>query len=353
MASDIFQAVLDKVSEEFGVATSTNNADVVNFADIVFLAVKPQYLPGAIEGIKDLDFTGKVVVSIAAGQSLEKLTGLFGKELKLIRVMPNTPALVGEGMSALSPNSLVTDDECETVLKLFESFGEAEIVPEKLQDAVVGISGSSPAYVYMFIEALIKRAITDQEKGLGSYEAVIDDDALDFLADIANGDARAALTAIELGVLTTDRAEDGKIHITIDVASECIQRRVIKYDKDGDNHYDTISAFIKSMRGSDPDAAVYYLARMLYAGEDPKFIARRICICASEDVGNADPQALVVATSAFLAVERIGMPESRIILSHAATYVACAPKSNSAYGAIDLAMAEVKNNTTRQIPKQK
>ena len=200
------------------------------------------------------------------------------------------------------------------------------------------------------IKTLINRALTDETKGLGSFDAVIDDDALDFLADIANGDARSALTAIELGVLTTDRSEDGKIHITIDVASECIQRRVIKYDKDGDNHYDTISAFIKSMRGSDPDAAVYYLARMLYAGEDPKFIARRICICASEDVGNADPQALVVATSAFLAVERIGMPESRIILSHAATYVACAPKSNAAYGAIDLALQEVKNNTTRPIP---
>jgi putative ATPase len=200
------------------------------------------------------------------------------------------------------------------------------------------------------IKTLITRALTDSEKGLGSYDAVIDDDALEFLADIANGDARSALTAIELGVLTTDRSEDGKIHITIDVASECIQRRVIKYDKDGDNHYDTISAFIKSMRGSDPDAAVYYLARMLYAGEDPKFIARRICICASEDVGNADPQALVVATSAFLATERIGMPECQIILSHAATYVACAPKSNSAYGAIDLAMQEVRNNHTRPIP---
>ncbi|MCR5196118.1 MAG: pyrroline-5-carboxylate reductase [Pseudobutyrivibrio sp.] len=161
MASDIFQAVLDRVAEEFGVNTSTSNADVVNFADIIFLAVKPQYLPDAIEGIKNLDFTGKVVVSIAAGQSLEKLTGLFGKEIKLIRVMPNTPALVGEGMSALSPNALVTDDECETVLKLFESFGEAEIVPEKLQDAVVGISGSSPAYVYMFIEALADGAVAE------------------------------------------------------------------------------------------------------------------------------------------------------------------------------------------------
>lgn len=200
------------------------------------------------------------------------------------------------------------------------------------------------------IKTLIKRALTDTDKGLGSYGADIDDDALEFLADIANGDARNALTAVELGVLTTDRSADGRIHITLDVASECIQRRVMRYDKDGDNHYDTISAFIKSMRGSDPDAAVYYLARMLYAGEDPKFIARRICICASEDVGNANPNALVVATSAFLAVERIGMPESQIILSHAATYVACSPKSNAAYGAIGAAMAEVQSNRTRPIP---
>ena len=200
------------------------------------------------------------------------------------------------------------------------------------------------------IKIVINRALTDKEKGLGSYNAVIEDDALEFLSDIAGGDARAALTAIELGVLTTDRAEDGLIHITLDVASECIQKRVVKYDKDGDNHYDTVSAFIKSMRGSDPDAAVYYLARMIYAGEDPKFIARRIVICASEDVGNADPQALVVAVSAFLALERIGMPESQIILSHAASYVACAPKSNSAYGAIETAMEDVKNNGARPIP---
>lgn len=200
------------------------------------------------------------------------------------------------------------------------------------------------------IKSLIMRALKDVEKGLGTYNAVIDDDALEFLADISSGDARNALTAIELGVLTTEKSEDGKIHITLDVASECIQKRAIRYDKDGDNHYDTISAFIKSMRGSDPDAAVYYLARMLYAGEDPKFIARRICICASEDVGNADPQALSVATSAFLAVERIGMPESQIILSHAATYVACAPKSNAACEAIFAAMDDVKNNTKRPIP---
>ena len=200
------------------------------------------------------------------------------------------------------------------------------------------------------IKTLIMRAVTDVKKGMGSYKAEIDDDALEFLADVSNGDARAALTAIELGVLTTERSEDGIIHITIDVASECIQKRVISYDKKGDNHYDTISAFIKSMRGSDPDAAVYYLARMLYAGEDVKFIARRIMILASEDIGNADPNALVVATAAAQAVERIGMPESQIILSQAVTYMACAPKSNAAYGAISKAMGVVQSTKTPPVP---
>ncbi len=200
------------------------------------------------------------------------------------------------------------------------------------------------------IKILLQRAVNDKEKGMGAYHATIEEDALEFLADVCNGDARAALTAIELGILTTERGDDGQIHITIDVASECIQKRVISYDKTGDNHYDTISAFIKSMRGSDPDAAVYYLARMLYAGEDIKFIARRIMICASEDVGNADPMALVVATSAAQAVERVGMPEAQIILSQAVTYVACAPKSNAAYGAIEAAMDAVKNNITPPVP---
>lgn len=200
------------------------------------------------------------------------------------------------------------------------------------------------------IKTLIRRALTDSEKGLGSYGAVIDDDALDFLSDMANGDARSALTAIELGVLTTEPSADGKIHITLSVASECIQRRVVKYDKSGDNHYDTISAFIKSMRGSDPDAAIYYLARMLYAGEDVKFIARRIMICAAEDVGNADPQALQVAVAAAQAVERIGMPESQIILAEATNYVACAPKSNASYLSIDAAMHMVASGQTPPIP---
>lgn len=193
------------------------------------------------------------------------------------------------------------------------------------------------------IRTLMERAVYDVERGMGAYNAVIEEDALEFLADIAGGDARSALNAIELGVLTTQKSEDGKIHITLDVASECIQKRVVRYDKTGDNHYDTISAFIKSMRGSDPDAAVYYLARMLYAGESVTFIARRIMICASEDVGNADPQALQVAVVAAQAVERIGMPESQLILAQAVLYVATAPKSNSATNAIFHATEAVKN----------
>lgn len=200
------------------------------------------------------------------------------------------------------------------------------------------------------IKQLIYRAVTDSERGMGTYRVKIEEDAADFLADTANGDARAALNAVELGVLTTERSEDGLIHIDLAAAQECIQKRAVRYDKDGDNHYDTISAFIKCMRGSDPDAAVYYLARMLYAGEDIKFIARRIMICASEDVGNADPQALNVAVSAALAAERIGLPEAQIILSQAASYVACAPKSNAAYVAIQNAMENVKTTRTMPVP---
>lgn len=201
------------------------------------------------------------------------------------------------------------------------------------------------------VKELVLRAVRDEKKGMGSYHAVIDDEAADFLADVSGGDARAALNAVELGVLTTERdPADGLIHITLDVAQECIQKRAVRYDKDGDNHYDTISAFIKSMRGSDPDAAVYYLAWMLYAGEDIKFIARRIMICAAEDVGNADPQALTVAVSAAQAVERIGMPEAQIILSQAVLYVATAPKSNSACNAVFEAMDAVKNQRSMPVP---
>ena len=200
------------------------------------------------------------------------------------------------------------------------------------------------------IRELLRRAVYDKEKGMGVYDAVIEEDAMEFLADLAGGDARSALNAVELGIMTTDRLEDGKIHITLEVAQECIQKRALRYDKSGDNHYDTVSAFIKSMRGSDPDAAVYYLARMLYAGESVTFIARRIMICAAEDVGIADPQALSVAVNASLAVERIGMPEAQIILSEAAIYVACAPKSNACVRAIGEADQSVREQGNLPIP---
>ncbi len=200
------------------------------------------------------------------------------------------------------------------------------------------------------IEQLIKKAIEDEERGMGIYQAVIEQEAVEFLADMANGDARTALNALELGILTTERQKDGKIHIDLKTASECIQKRILRYDKEGDNHYDTISAFIKSMRGSDPDATLYYLAKMLYAGESITFIARRIIICASEDVGNADPQALSVAVAASLAIERVGMPEAKIILSQAASYVATAPKSNTALIGIEEAMKVVENVKVAGVP---
>ena len=196
------------------------------------------------------------------------------------------------------------------------------------------------------VAELLDRAMRDPDRGVGAFRATLTPDARDFLADVSGGDARTALNALELAVLTTDPAPDGSLVIDLDVAEDCIQKRAVRYDKDGDQHYDTISAFIKSMRGSDPDAAAYYLAKMLEAGEDIKFIARRIMICASEDVGMADPQALVVATAASLAVERIGLPEARILLAEAAIYVATAPKSNASYMAIGRAAASVREKRT-------
>lgn len=200
------------------------------------------------------------------------------------------------------------------------------------------------------IKTLILRAVNDSEKGMGVYNAQITDEAVEGLADICEGDARHALNAIELAILTTDPSQDGIIHITPEIIEECIQRRVMRFDKTGDNHYDTISAFIKSMRGSDPDAALYYLAKLIESGEQVSFIARRIMICASEDVGNADPQALQVAVAASLAVERIGWPESAIILSQAVAYVATAPKSNASCAAIEDAIETVKATGNLPIP---
>ena len=201
------------------------------------------------------------------------------------------------------------------------------------------------------IKILLKRAIGDQERGLGWIDLDVDEAALDFLAEISDGDARRALNALEIAGMTTPKNSQGQVKIDITVAQESIQKKQVQYDSDGDQHYDTISAFIKSMRGSDPDATLYWMAKMIYAGEDARFISRRIVICASEDVGNADPQALVVATSAMQATEFVGLPEARIILAQAAVYVACAPKSNAVYLGIDKALADVKDKKIQAVPK--
>jgi len=203
------------------------------------------------------------------------------------------------------------------------------------------------------VQSLLKildAAAQDRDRGLGNMKIQVDSDALRHIAKMSDGDARKALSALELAALTTTAGKDGVLHITLATAEESIQKKAVLYDKKGDQHYDTISAFIKSMRGSDPDAAVYYLAKMLYAGEDPRFVARRIVICASEDVGNADPMALVVATSALRAVEFVGMPEARIPLAQAAIYIAAAPKSNACYRAIEAAMGDIKNEETMEVP---
>jgi len=201
------------------------------------------------------------------------------------------------------------------------------------------------------LRELMRRALGNAERGLGNHPVRAEEDALTHLAITSDGDARKCLNALELAVMTTPSKTDGVIHLTLSVAEESIQRKAVVYDADEDQHYDTISAFIKSMRGSDPDAAIYWLAKMLYAGEDIRFIARRIVICASEDVGMADPQALILAVAAQQAVEFIGMPEARIPLAHAAVYVATAPKSNRAYAAIDAALADVKNGVTLAVPR--
>ncbi|NTV30269.1 MAG: replication-associated recombination protein A, partial [Candidatus Omnitrophica bacterium] len=201
------------------------------------------------------------------------------------------------------------------------------------------------------ILCLLRRALQDPERGLGSLPVQADSKALEFIADISDGDARRALSALEVGVLTTPKSPEGKIDFTLAVAEESIQKKVVRYDADGDIHYDTASAFIKSMRGSDPDAALYWMAKMIYAGEDPRFIARRICICAAEDVGNADPNALVVAASALQVAEFVGLPEARIPLAQAAVYVSCAPKSNAVYSGINRALEDVRTKKAGQVPK--
>lgn len=200
------------------------------------------------------------------------------------------------------------------------------------------------------IESIIRAALSDRERGLGAYDLVTDDDAISYLAEVSNGDARIALNALELAAETSELESDGHIHITVETIEECVQKKAITFDKSGEAHYDNISAFIKSMRGSNPDAALFYLARALYAGEDPEFLIRRIIICASEDVGMANPTALQVAVAAAEGIHMIGMPEARLLLAHAAVMVATSPKSNSCYKALGKAMHDVETKRTGEVP---
>ena len=299
--------------------------------------------------------TGKTTVANIIAKQAKKTLYYLNATTASLQDVKN---VIGDVGTMLAPNGVLlyldeiqyfNKKQQQSLLEFMEN-GSITLIASTTENPYFEVNGALISRSIIFelkplekedIEKLLERAVTDPVKGLGTYNVVLDADAKEFLADIAGGDARAALNAIELGVLSTERQADGKIHIDLETASECIQKRVVRYDKTGDQHYDTISAFIKSMRGSDPDAAVFYLAKMLYAGEDIKFIARRIMICAAEDVGLADPNALNVAVSASLAVERIGMPEAQIILAEAATYVACAPKSNSSYEAVFAAMKTV------------
>ena len=224
------------------------------------------------------------------------------------------------------------------------------MLPPKNKRPGLRIEHKAAVIYLLYIKELLRRAIADEERGVGGYNMDVAEEAMDFWADVANGDARQALNALELAALTTAADPDGKIRIALATAEQCIQKRALNYDKNGDSHYDTISAFIKSMRGSDPDAALYYLGRMIYAGEDPKFIARRMVIAASEDVGNADPHALQVAVAAATATDFIGLPECQIILAQAVTYIACAPKSNASYVGINRALKDVSEQKVEPVP---
>ena len=308
--------------------------------------------------------TGKTtaanILAKAAGKTLHKLNATSAGLADVKNVISESSSLLGADgvLLYLDEMQYFNKKQQQSLLEYIEN-GRITLIASTTENPYFEVNQALISRSNVFelhsldkedIKKLIVRAITDDEKGMGIYGATITDDALDFLSDMAEGDARSALNAIELGILTTEPAEDGKIHIDIDVAQECIQRRVTKYDKDGDNHYDVISAFIKSIRGTDPDAALYYLARMLYAGEDIRFIARRIMISAAEDVGTADPMALNVAVSAAQAVERIGMPEAQIILAEAVAYVASAPKSNASYMGLNRAMDVVEHTKTAPIP---
>lgn len=302
---------------------------------------------------------------VIAGATRRRFEALSGVQANVAALRSALDAAVERGRRSGSGTILFIDE-----IHHFNKSQQDVLLPY-VEDGAVSLIGATTHNPFFFINspltsrsqvfelaplaeqdilALLRRALAD-ERGLAAERAAADDEALLHLARVCEGDARRALNALEIAVLTTPRGADGIVRVTIESARDAIQKKAVVYDRDEDGHHDTISAFIKSVRGSDPNAAVYWLAKMLYAGEDPRFVARRLVILAAEDIGNADPRGLLVAVAAKEAVEFVGMPEARIPLAQAATYLACAPKSNSAYLAIEKAMADVKEGRVLPVPK--
>lgn len=310
--------------------------------------------------------TGKTslarIVAATTESSFEKLNAVTAGVADIKRIVADTqnPMLNQSGRTVLFVDEIHRFNKAQQdALLPFVENGTIVLIGATTENPYFEVNKAliSRSSVFMLkplyaadIEKIIRSALVDKERGLGEYDLVTDDDAINYLAEISNGDARIALNAIELAAVTSELGSDGSIHISVKTIEECVQKKAITFDKSGEAHYDNISAFIKSMRGSNPDAALFYLARALYAGEDPEFLIRRIIICASEDVGMANPAALQVAVAAAEGIHRIGMPEARLLLAHAAVMVATSPKSNSCYKALGKAMQDVETKRTGEVP---
>ena len=310
--------------------------------------------------------TGKTALAYIVSQITQARFERINATSATVSDIRNIIGLAKNRLSANAQRTILFIDE----LHRFNKAQQDVLIPDVEEGTIILIGATthnpffsinspliSRSHIFQFnplsvkeLEQILENALRDKERGLGNLKIGMDKEALAFLAKVSDGDARRALNALEVGALTTRPDKDGIVRFTLSVAEQSIQKKAVVYDRDGDGHYDTISAFIKSMRGSDPDAALYWLAKMIYAGEDPRFIARRIVICAAEDVGNADPQALILANAALQVSEFVGLPECKIPLAQAAVYIATAPKSNAAYAGIEKALADVEAGRTLEVP---
>lgn len=363
----------DRAVRQQPLATRMRPRDLSEFVGQTHILGPGQLLRRAIEAdrIQSLIFfgppgTGKTsLAQIIASHTRSKFVRLSGVESNVSELRQVLAAAANRLRNTGQPTILFIDE-----IHRFNKAQQDVLLPD-VENGIVRLIGATTHNPFFFVNAplvsrsqifelhplsedeimtLLRRALTDAERGLGHMNIKADEAALRHLAKLSDGDARKALNALEIAALTTPLGKDGVIHIDLPTAEQSIQKKAVVYDHDEDGHYDTISAYIKSMRGSDPDAALYWLAKMIHAGEDPRFIARRLMICAAEDVGLADPMALVLATAAQQAAEFVGWPEARIPLAEATIYVATAPKSNSAYLAIDAALVDVQESRTLPVP---